>query len=186
MAGAEDIILGDGVFTLYPTTVSTGIEIGLTRGGGEFTLTREIRQIDADGDYGPVLGRMRKTRVEPTLTVRALEILPANAVRFYAGTACSSAIGTFALMGSTAGISVFGTTSTAEGFLRMVTWAGETKAGRDAVVYLYNPVNLEGDNTWELIDKEEVVPEIKFTGTYRSTGRNDEPWRISWVTTSTA
>ena len=44
MAQADKILLGTGVFSVG------GTAIGLTRGGGTFSLEREIRHIDADGD----------------------------------------------------------------------------------------------------------------------------------------
>ena len=52
--GAESIILGDGVFAV------NGTDIALTRGGGQFLIEREYREIPADGDYSPVKGRIRK------------------------------------------------------------------------------------------------------------------------------
>ena len=133
MAGAAEIILGDGVFAIWPTS-SAGVDIALTRGGGEFSLNREIRRIEADGDYGAVAGRMRKTMVEPTLTMRALEILDTNAKYFYPGSGSSSSAGSHTLQGSTGGISVFGTTSTDEGYFRLATWTGETKDAEDVII----------------------------------------------------
>ena len=53
---ANDIILGDGVFAIGAT------DVGLTRGGGTLTIEREYRTIEADGDYGPVKGRIRKIK----------------------------------------------------------------------------------------------------------------------------
>ena len=52
MATADKILLGYGV-------VSVGLTpIGLTRGGSVFTVEREYRNIEADGDKGPVKGRI--------------------------------------------------------------------------------------------------------------------------------
>ena len=41
---AQKIILGKGVFSIGDTPIA------LTRGGGQFTVEREVRQIEADGD----------------------------------------------------------------------------------------------------------------------------------------
>lgn len=67
--GAGEIILGAGVFSIG------GVAVGLTRGGGQFTSEREFREIKADGDRGPVEGRVVLDAERPTLTMNALQIL---------------------------------------------------------------------------------------------------------------
>lgn len=49
--------------------------VALTRGGGKFTVTREFRNINADGDRGPVKGRIALDASTATLTLSALQIL---------------------------------------------------------------------------------------------------------------
>ena len=51
-AGASEIILGAGTFYIG------NVGVGLTRGGGSFTVEREYREINADGDRGAVKGRV--------------------------------------------------------------------------------------------------------------------------------
>lgn len=68
-AGASEIMLGAGKFTIGSNTVA------LTRGGGQFTVTREYRRINADGDRGAVKGRVVMEGSEATLTLNALTIL---------------------------------------------------------------------------------------------------------------
>ncbi len=67
--GAGTIMLGAGVFYIGETPV------GLTRGGGSFNVAREFRQINADGDRGPVKGRIQMETSVATLTMNVLEIL---------------------------------------------------------------------------------------------------------------
>lgn len=52
LSGSSQILLGAG--KLY---VDNNL-IGLSRGGGQFTVEREFRNINADGDRGPVKGRV--------------------------------------------------------------------------------------------------------------------------------
>lgn len=66
---AGNIILGAGVFSIG------GVDIALTRGGGSFKVEREFRQINADGDRGPVKGRVVIDAATATLTMNALQIL---------------------------------------------------------------------------------------------------------------
>lgn len=67
--GADSIVLGAGIFYIGTTA------IGLTRGGGKFTVEREYREINADGDRGPVAGRIAMEGSRATLTMNVLEIL---------------------------------------------------------------------------------------------------------------
>lgn len=68
-SGAAEIILGSGMFYIGDTA------IGLTRGGGKFTVEREYREINADGDRGPVEGRIVMDGSRATLSMNVLTIL---------------------------------------------------------------------------------------------------------------
>lgn len=68
-AGAAEIMLGAGVFYIGSTAVA------LTRGGGQFTVEREYREINADDDFGPVKGRVVIDGARATLTMNVLTIL---------------------------------------------------------------------------------------------------------------
>ena len=52
VSGADEIVLGAGKFYINNTLVA------LSRGGGKFTVEREYREINADGDRGAVKGRV--------------------------------------------------------------------------------------------------------------------------------
>jgi hypothetical protein len=67
--GASEIMLGAGVFYIGDTAVA------LTRGGGSFAVEREFREIGADGDRGPVEGRIVIDRSVAKLTMNVLTIL---------------------------------------------------------------------------------------------------------------
>lgn len=68
-AGASEIMLGVGVFYIGEEAIA------LTRGGGKFSVTREFREINADGDRGPVEGRIVMEGSRATLTMNTLQIL---------------------------------------------------------------------------------------------------------------
>jgi len=63
-----------------------GTDVGLTRGGGQFTVTREYRQVNADGDRGPVKGRIRLVQSVATLQFNSLEIITDNLAKLYPAT----------------------------------------------------------------------------------------------------
>lgn len=65
-AGASEILLGAGIFYIGSTAVA------LTRGGGSFTVEREYREINADGDRGAVKDRVVMESSRAKLTMNAL------------------------------------------------------------------------------------------------------------------
>ena len=65
-AGASEILLGAGIFYIGSTAVA------LTRGGGTFTVEREYREINADGDRGAVKDRVVMESSRAKLTINAL------------------------------------------------------------------------------------------------------------------
>jgi len=66
---AGTILLGAGVVSIG------GVDVALTRGGSQFTVEREFRNINADGDRGTVQGRVVMDGAEATLTLNALTFL---------------------------------------------------------------------------------------------------------------
>ena len=77
MATADKILLGYGVVSIGATP------IGLTRGGSSFVVERGIREIEADGDRGPVKGRLVIDREVAKLNVKALELFNAVDMDMY-------------------------------------------------------------------------------------------------------
>lgn len=81
--GASDpasgtILLGAGVVSIG------GVDIALTRGGSQFTVEREFREINADGDRGVVKDRVVIDASRATLTLNALTWLTSMSTAFSA------------------------------------------------------------------------------------------------------
>ena len=171
MAVPNNIILSDGVFSIGSTPIA------LTRGGGKFTLEREYRTIEADGDFGKVKGRVRCIKSEAKLVMNALEIIPANLKTFYPAMALDTS--------SSAGHSIItGTLAVVDAdFNTTVSWSGYTKAGKAVVITLNNAINLENID-WALVDKEEVIAELTYTACYAETARSSEVWSINFDTST--
>lgn len=166
---SNNIILGDGVFAIGT------VDIGLTRGGGQLTIEREYREIEADGDYGPVKGRIRKIRSRATLTMNALEIIAENIPLLYPATKNTNEAGPPSTDTITAKVDIED-----EDYNDTVTWTGRTTGGRAVVITLKNAINLSNID-WSLTDKEEIVPEVVFTATYTEEDRTTEPWEIEFA-----
>lgn len=69
LTGAGQILLGAGILYIGGTAVA------LTRGGGKWTVEREFREINADGDRGPVEGRIVMEGSRATLSMNVLTML---------------------------------------------------------------------------------------------------------------
>jgi hypothetical protein len=166
---ASDIILGDGVFFI------NNVAAGLTRGGGQFVVEREYRQIEADGDFGMVKGRIRKIGSTAKLTLNALELNLTNLFSFYpaANGTNSGATGTITSWSDIDNGSVPGDFWT-------VKWVGTTKSGTGVSIILYNAINLENID-WSMVDKEEIVASVTYTATYLEASRNNEPWIVDFA-----
>lgn len=73
-SGSGEIILGVGKFYIG-TSATDAKPVALTRGGGSFVVERNFREINADGDPGPVAGRIAKEEGRPKLKLTALQWL---------------------------------------------------------------------------------------------------------------
>lgn len=67
--GANEILLGLGVFAIDDK------DVALVRGGGQFTVEREFRDIAADGDKGSVKDRVVIDTERAKLTMNVLTML---------------------------------------------------------------------------------------------------------------
>jgi hypothetical protein len=159
MATADKILLGTGVFSVG------GVPVALTRGGGQFVVERTFRQIEADGDFGPVEGRQVIDGSVARLTVNGLDVfVPADLLKFYPGLA--NATGT-----------ITETLTIASGDYVDVQWVGKTKDGKAVTIKVDNALNL-ANIEWNLEDKNEVVPSLEFTGHYAEASRTTPPWSV--------
>lgn len=157
----EKILLGYGVFKIADVT------IGLTRGGGTFEVEIDYREVVADGDYGPVKGRVVKDREVGSLTINALTAFSKEQfLKYYPG------------LEEEAG-KITPTLNIKEGDYHKVTWVGKTMSGRPITIEMDNALNMEGISL-SLEDKNEVVPELKFTATYDPATRTKVPWSITF------
>jgi len=166
MATADKIMLGAGVISVGATP------IGLTRGGSSFTVEREFRNIEADGDRGPVKGRIVVDTEIAKLTVNALELFTAaNMSKYYPAVNINTA-------GSAEDI-MTGTLVIAAGDYNDVTFTGKTKDGKSVVILVEDALNM-GNLEWAFEDKNEVVPSLEFTAAYNESTRDAPPWNVKF------
>lgn len=166
---AQNILLGKGVFYIGD------IPIGLTRGGGQFTVEKEIRPIEADGDRGPVKGRIAQDKATPKLLMNSLEVINENIEKMYAAIKVTKNTETKKTI-----VTGSGQIKDAD-YQEFVKWVGKTKGGREVAIKVENAINLENFD-WTMADKDEVISALTFTGCYEEDSAEDyEPWEIEFA-----
>lgn len=157
----ENVLLGYGIFSV------DDIPVGLTRGGGSFTVETEYREIEADGDKGVVKGRVVIDRQDSKLTLNALSMFTAEEMKkFYPG-----------LLNENGELT--STLEITDEDYHSVKWEGKTLGGEKVTITIENAINLENIDL-SLEDKNEVVPELTYTAAYTEEARNTPNWTIKF------
>lgn len=164
---STNVMLGEG--KVYYNYTTTPVEIGATRGGSSLTIEREFKDIEFDGTYGSVKGMKRKIRVQPILKINALELSSTNLAYFYQGLTATP-VSTYTQI--TENLEVSSTD-----YITDISFVGERLDGKQVAIIIKNAL---GDGNIELAmeAKEEVIPEVQFTGHYDSTTPTTPPYEI--------
>jgi len=159
------IIKGPGVvYANYEPTTGEGTILGATRGGNEFDPGLTLRDVAVDGVLGKVKGLTWKQRVEPTLTVRLVEITSDNLTKAIAGALEDG--------GSITGSPIADST-----YLDNVALVAENNDGTE-MVYMVKNALATAVNPISHPDQNEAVLEVTFTGHFDCTDMDEEPWEI--------
>lgn len=165
MDKAKEILLSQGAFFVDETATL------LTRGGGKFTVEKTLRNIVADGDRGPVKGRVRIDDMTVKMEMNILEVLTENLEELYVGV--KKEIGADADR-----ISYTGKFEIEDEEYKTIKWVGKTKAGKPIQIEIMNAINTENID-WTLVEKGEIVPKLTFVGHYEE-GIEDVPYKITF------
>lgn len=127
--------------------------LGATRGGGTFTITRDIRRVDADGTRFGFVGSEIVDSADAYLSTTLIEVTPAH---------LKSVIGN-ADLDTTASLVTKVTLRTAfedEDYLENLVWVGDTSEGYMAIE-LKNALNT-ADITFTFADKNEGTVNAEY------------------------
>lgn len=166
----QEIILGMGKFTV------ADIDIALTKGGGQFVVEREFRQIEADGMKAYGEDMIVIDREQPKLTVNQLSILTtADFTKLY------SALQSKVVSEGGTGVEITSTDDLTIGAASYVpvTWTGVTNKGKKVIITLEKAINLENID-WSLVDKSEVINKLTYTGVAPK-GETKAKWSVKFV-----
>jgi len=168
-ANQDCVFLGAGAIYFNYGEVSETL-IGATRGGSTFSVDREIREVGQDGTYGMVKGMRRKSKIQPSMKIKAMELDTDNYSKFFAGMTVTTTNPNYDTVTENVDI-VTGD------YLTNVAFVGENLNGEDIVIVLKNALG-DGKIEFAIEDKSEIVPEVVFTGHYDSSDLRVVPYEI--------
>lgn len=135
------------------TSGALGTIIGATRGGGSFTVTREMRQPEVDGRRYGFVGDTFVDSVEAQLSTTLIEITPDAFV---------TALGSATITGSSPKQTIkLGTAIDTDDYLENICWVGDIADGRYVLICLNNALN-QADLTLTFTDKGEGTLPVEF------------------------
>lgn len=128
--------------------------LGVTNGGGTFTVSREMRNPQIDGLRYRFKGGTFVDSADPQLTTTLVETTPENFALGFGGTATTSGKKTTVKMP---------TALSSSSYLDDLCWVGDLADGRLVMIVLYNALNVS-DFTFTFKDKGEGNFGVEFHG----------------------
>jgi len=135
------------------TTGALGTIVGATRGGGSFTVTREMRSPEVDGKRYGFVGDTFVDSVEAQLSTTLIEMTPDNLVDAF-GSATKTTSGAKTTI-------KLGTAIDTEDYLENICWVGDISDGRYVLICLKNALN-QADFSLTWTDKGEGTLPVEF------------------------
>ena len=135
------------------TSGALGTILGATRGGGSFTVTRDMRQPEVDGLRYGFVGDTFVDSVDAQLSTTLVEITLDN---------LKNALGTTTVTGSSPKETLkLGTAINTTDYLTNVCWVGDIASGKYVLICLKNALN-QADLTLTWTDKGEGTLPVEF------------------------
>ena len=173
-----DMATADAMKTAIANIVNGGADpagelLGATRGGGTFTVTREMRTPEIDGMRYGFKGSDFVDSTDVFLSTTLLEVTPDNIATLLAtGTATTSGKKTTITMS---------TAITANDYLENVCWVGNLADGQLVLICLKNAINT-ADFTFTYTDKGEGTLAAEFHARQAAVDDYDEaPFEIVYL-----
>ena len=127
--------------------------LGVTRGGGQFTTTREMRQAEVDGVRYRFVGDTFVDSIDCQLSTTLLELTPGNIKRIL-GSATVTTTGTVNKI-------TLNTRITDEDYLENLCWIGDLADGRLVLIGFKHALNTADFNI-TFTDKGEATMPVEF------------------------
>ncbi|MEY2669787.1 MAG: hypothetical protein RLZZ577_103 [Bacteroidota bacterium] len=150
-AQINNIMLDTGVVYIDYGQVGERV-LAPTRGGSNFTVEQDVREIERDGALGKEKGLRRVIKENAMLTVKFMDMSVANLNMMLRGSTLNSV---------TISSTETGTIASSEYFTN-VTWIGTDMEGKNKVITLFNAMSDNGLKA-DFTDKDESVLEVVFS-----------------------
>ncbi|MDD3122640.1 MAG: hypothetical protein PHC62_03870 [Candidatus Izemoplasmatales bacterium] len=164
MDKAKEILLSQGAFYVDETAAL------LTRGGGKLLVEKTMRNIAADGDRGPVKGRVSIDDMTVKLEMNILEVLVEDLDQLYVGVKKDET--------QTDRVSYTGKFDIDDSEYKTVKWVGKTKTGKPIQINIMNAINTENID-WTLVEKGEIISKLTYVGHYEE-GSEEVPYKVTF------
>lgn len=167
----SNIADADALKTAIQTALATPANIlGVTRGGGSFTVTKEIRTPEVDGMRYPFKGADFVDAVDAYMSGTLLEVVPNN-FKLLLGT------GDVATSGKKTTVTMHTAIKDTD-YIDHLCWAGDLADGRVVVIELDNAFNT-ADFNLTFTDKGEGTMTFEFHARQEEvTDYDDAPFRV--------
>lgn len=161
--------------TALTAAIQAGTKLlGATRGGGTFTITREIREVEADGVRGPFVGSRIVDSADAYLSTTLIEITPEHVQKVINNADIDTTNANHTVI-------TIRTAIDDEDYLPNVIWIGDTSEGFMAIE-LENALNT-ADFTLTFADKNEGTMNAEYHAHRDDVGAVDElPVKLHWLT----
>ena len=141
------------LLTAIKAQITAGTNLlGVTNGGGQFTVSREMRNPQIDGLRYRFKGGTFVDSADPQLSTTLVETTPENFALGFGGTATTSGKKTTVKMP---------TALSDDSYIDNLCWVGDLSDGRLVVINLYNALNVS-DFTFTFKDKGEGNFGVEF------------------------
>jgi hypothetical protein len=157
----------------YTNEASPGTLLSATRGGNEFTIETELREMPVDGAPGPVKGDKRIIKVTAKLKVNCIEHSPDIWSKALPGSVTTEETG-YTEISRSADI------ATSDYLTNVAIRGVVTGAGIDgeyAILMIKNAL-CTGNFEVKMADKDEAVVALEFTGHFDPDDLDAEPWLL--------
>ena len=162
--------------TALATEIQDGVNLlGATRGGGTFTITRDIREVEADGARSRFKGSEIVDNADAFLSTTLIEITPDH---------LKSVLGSVTVDDSNPNhiVMTLHTAFEDEDYLDSVVWVGDTSEGFMAIELL-NALNT-ADFTFTYSDKNEGTANVEYHAHQEDVESNEDlPAKLHWFNT---
>ena len=151
----ESLANAEAVIEAALAEIASGTNLlGCTRGGGNFSVSRELRNPDVDGLRYRFKGGTFVDSADPYLSTTLVETTPQNFAAGLGGVIETSGLKTTVKRP---------TAIASSSYLTNLCWVGELNGGRIVLICLYNALNT-ADFTFTFQDKGEGAISVEFHG----------------------